>query len=228
MKLEFSVGMRFWELFAEGLATTVLVSASALAAGLLLGLLLAMGRLAKSAVWRAPSLSAIELMRNVPFIALLYIVFFGLPGLGVQMPTFLVGILALGLYAAAYYAEIYRAAIQSVPSGQSEAAQSLGLTPRQTLFRVVLPQMMPYFIPPATNQAVMLVKESAVLSTITLVDLTMAAQIVQSTTFRPLEVYIIISLLYWALTETISRIGALCERRCRARFASGTTQAAVQ
>jgi polar amino acid transport system permease protein len=196
-----------------------LVSAAALAAGLALGLILALARLARSRMARASALALVELVRNVPFIVLLFLIFFGLPPLGVQIPAYAVGIIALGLYAAAYYAEIYRGAIQSVPAGQWEAALALGLSRRRILFHIVLPQMLRYFIPPATNQAVMLLKESAVLSTITVVDLTMAGQIVQSTTFRPVEVYVIVSLLYWALTETTARIGAFCERLSRARFA---------
>jgi polar amino acid transport system permease protein len=219
MTFDYSIGLRFWSLFAEGLAVTFLVSAAALAAGLVLGLALAAARLARGRVWRAGSLAVVELVRNLPFIVLLFILFFGLPPLGVHVPSYLVGIIALGLYAAAYYAEIYRGAIGSVPGGQWEAARSLGLARRQTLARIVLPQMLRYFIPPATNQAIMLIKESAVLSTITVVDLTMAAQIVQSTTFRPLEVFVIVSLLYWALTEAVARLGAFCEKRCGQRFA---------
>jgi polar amino acid transport system permease protein len=191
----------------------VIVVATSVIVALAVGLLVALGRLSARPIYAVPARVFIELPRNLPFMVLLYLLFFGLPGFGIQLPAYQVGIVALSLYGAAYYAEVFRAAIRSVPKHQWEAARALGLSHARTLRFVIIPQMMGFFIPPATNQAIMLLKESAVLSTITVLDITMAAQVVQGYTYRPLEVYLLIALLYWALTAVMARVGRALELR---------------
>ena len=104
-----------------------------------------------------------------------------------------------------------RGAILSVPKGQLDSARAVGMSNMQAMRHVIFPQMLGYFLPPATNQAVLLVKESSVTSTITVVEMTMAAQIVQGNTFSPVEVFLVISVLYWTLCSSISRLGARLE-----------------
>lgn len=152
-----------------------------------------------------------EIERDLPFIVLLFLVFYLLPVLGVKLAPLVVGVITLSIYGAAYFAEIIRGAIQSVPKGQMEAARSTGMSRLQAFRHVIVPQMMSYFIPPATNQAILVVKESAVLSTITVAELTMAGQVVQGYTYSPIEVFALISVFYWILCTLFSRAGAWLE-----------------
>lgn len=121
----------------------------------------------------------------------------------------LVGIVALALYSSVYYAEIMRAGIAAIPRGQAEAARAIGMSHAQSLQNVVFPQMWPIVLPPVANQTMALVKESSILSTITVSEMTMSALVVQGITFRPFEVFIMITILYWMLNETI----AFCVRQ---------------
>ncbi len=222
MSLDFSVYAEYWRVFAEGLGMTALIFAVSVVLSLAIGFAIAFLRLWSRRMFRTLARIHIEFSRNLPFIVLLFLLFFGLPALGIHAPAAIVGTFALSLYGSAYYAEIFRGAIQSVPRGQWDAARALGLTDAETLKRVILPQMMGYFIPPATNQAIMLIKESAVLSTITVIDLTMAGLVVQGYSYRPLEVFLIIALLYWLLTAAVSRAGVALEARLQPGFSART------
>ena len=116
-----------------------------------------------------------------------------------------------------YYAEIIRAGIDSIPRGQMESARSVGMTYWQSMTNIILPQTMRIILPPIGNQTLSLVKESAILSTITVQELTMSALIVQGQTFRPFEVFIVITLLYWGLNELIATGLRIYERRLEQR-----------
>ena len=115
-------------------------------------------------------------------------------------------ILALAAFGSAYFAEIIRAGIDAVPKGQLESARAIGMTDWQSMKNIILPQTLSIVIPPLTNQTLTLIKESAILSTITVHELTMTGLMVQGETFRPFEVFIMVALLYWALNETIATI----------------------
>ena len=142
---------------------------------------------------------------------ILFLFFFGLPAYGIRLPEFVVGLTALCLYTAAYFAEIIRGAILSVAKGQMEFARACGMSRFQALRHVIFPQMMGYFLPPATSQAIMVVKESSILSTITVTELTMAGQIIQGYTYSPIEVFAIVSICYWVICTTVSRVGSKLE-----------------
>ena len=123
------------------------------------------------------------------------------------------GILALAAFGSAYFAEIIRAGIDAVPKGQLESARAIGMTDWQAMKNIILPQTISIVLPPLTNQTLTLIKESAVLSTITVHELTMTGLMVQGETFRPFEVFIMVALLYWALNETIATIMRKLEKK---------------
>lgn len=219
MSVEWSVYAEHWQLLARGLAMTALIAAASLALSLALGFGIAIVRLFSRRLFRTAARMHLEAVRNLPFIVLLYLCFFGLPVAGIAMPATLVGILALTVYGSAHFAEIFRGALQSVARGHWDAARALGLSDVQMLQHVLLPQMLRRFIASATRQAVMLIKESAVLSTIAVLDLTGAAQLAHGLTGRALEVFVAAALLYWLLTEAAARAGAALEARLQPRSA---------
>lgn len=216
MTLDFSSVAHYWQVFAEGLSLTLAASLLALAMALSLGAILAVCRLSRGRLMAGAALAFIEVMRDLPFMVLAFLAFYLLPALEVRLPAFAVGVLALGFYEAAYFAEIIRGAILSVPKGQMDSARATGMSRIQAFRHVIFPQMMDYFLPPATNQAVMVVKDSSILSTITVAELTMSGRIVVTYTVAPVEVFLIVSVLYWILCSGISRIGARLERALQA------------
>lgn len=159
----------------------------------------------------------IELFRNTPFMIQVFLLFYVLPFYGIRIPANIVGIIGLALFGSVYYAEIIRAGIDAIPRGQLESAKSTGMSYWQSMTNIVLPQTMRIILPPIGNQTLSLVKESSILSTITVQELTMSALIVQGQTFRPFEVFIVITLLYWGVNELIATGLRIYERRLKRR-----------
>ena len=146
-----------------------------------------------------------------------FLLFYVLPFYGIRIPANIVGIIGLALFGSVYYAEIIRAGIDAIPRGQLESARSIGMSHWQSMTNIVLPQTMRIILPPIGNQTLSLVKESSILSTITVQELTMSALIVQGQTFRPFEVFIVITLLYWGVNELIATGLRIYERRLKRR-----------
>lgn len=213
MTFDFLSVLPYWFVFVQGLSLTLAVSLLALAIAMAMGAVLAVCRLSPARVAASAALVFIELMRDLPFMVLVFLVFYLLPALGVRLAAFEVGVLTLGLYEAAYFAEIIRGAILSVPKGQMDSARAAGMSRAQAFRHVIFPQMMGYFLPPATNQAVMVIKDSSILSTITVAELTMSGRIVVTHTVAPIEIFLIISILYWVICSGVSRTGAWLEQR---------------
>ena len=155
--------------------------------------------------------------RNTPFMIQVFLLFYVLPFYGIRIPANIVGIIGLALFGSVYYAEIIRAGIDAIPRGQLESARSIGMSHWQSMTNIVLPQTMRIILPPIGNQTLSLVKESSILSTITVQELTMSALIVQGQTFRPFEVFIVITLLYWGINELIATSLRIYERRLKRR-----------
>ena len=205
MTFDPAVLFQFWPLIIKGFAVTIALFALSMVLSLILGVIIALIRQSRSVILVWFAVFYIELVRNIPFMIQLYLVFFVLPFYGLHMPAFVVAVIVLTIYGSAYFAEIVRGAILSVPKGQLESARAVGMSYKQAMRRVIFPQMLGYFFPPATNQAIMQVKESCITSAITVSELTMAAQYIQSETYSPFEVFFVISLLYWLLSTGIVR-----------------------
>ena len=204
MSLDFSILLDNWELLAQGLWMTIFICSTSLILALAGGSVLALARLSRLRLLNYAGVAYIELFRNVPFLIQVFLWYYVLPFYGIRLPTTAVGIVALSSFASAYYAEIIRGAIQSVPSGQLESARATGMSYFQSMRYIIFPQMMGYLIPLATNQSTSLVKESSLLSTITVMELTMATQRVQALAFSHVEVLISAALIYWAINSLLS------------------------
>jgi His/Glu/Gln/Arg/opine family amino acid ABC transporter permease subunit len=204
MDLDYSIFVEYGPKVLEGFRLTIFIVICAIFMGLPMGVLLAIGRMSPKLYLRAPAITVLEIVRNTPFMVQVFLLYYVLPFYGVRLPAMFVGIVALALFSSVYYAEIIRAGIAAVPRGQAESARAIGMSYTQSLRNVVFPQMWPIVLPPIANQTLSSVKESSILSTITVSEMTMMALVVQGITFRPFEVFIMITILYWLLNETIA------------------------
>lgn len=211
MSFDLAILIDNWAYFAAGLAKTVLICAISLPLGFALGSLIALIRLRAGPVLNAVALAYIELIRNVPFLVQVFLLFFALPFAGIRLSPMTAGIIALSSYAAAYFSEIVRGGILSIPPGQAEAARALGLPYGLTFWKVLFPQVIGYVLPAATNLTITLIKESAALSIITVGELTYMSQDVIGRTFAPVEVFTLIALIYWGLNALLAQLAAFLE-----------------
>jgi polar amino acid transport system permease protein len=189
----------------EGLLVTLRICSWSLLLAALFGLVTALLRMSDSLVGRALARGYLELIRNTPLLVQLFFIYFVLaPVMGIG--RFVAGVLALSLFEGAYASEIFRAGIVSIDKGQWEASHSLGLSTIHTYRYIILPQAIRRILPPLTSQAVSLIKDSALVSTIAIYDLTMRAQVIISETFLTFEVWFTVAAIYLVLTVMLSTI----------------------
>ena len=217
MSLDFSPVLADWGMLMSGAAVTVEVTAASLLLGCLVGLLVGIGRLnpRRRLVYGLCS-AYLVFFRGTPLLVQLFIWFFGLPQFGLMLPAFACGVVGLGLYSGAYVSEIVRGAIQSVDRGQNEAARSLGMSAGQAMRKIIIPQAVVRMIPPLGNEFIALIKNSALVSLLTIHDLMHEGQKIISVSYRSLEVYLAVALIYLVLTSATSGALRLIERRLRA------------
>ena len=216
MDLDFSPVWQGWPDLLRGALVTVEITACALALGCVLGLLVGIGRLNPKRRWIYGACTAyVAAIRGTPLLVQLFILFFGLPHFGILLPAFLCGVLGLGVSSGAYVSEIVRGAIQSIDKGQTMAAQSLGMTPGVAMRQIVLPQAVVRMIPPLGNEFIALIKNSALVSLLTIHDVMHEGQKIISVSYRSLEVYLAIAVVYFVLTGTMTLILRHFEQKLR-------------
>ena len=200
----------------EGLYLTVLISGLALIFSMVLGVLVALGRLSKWRVLSSASATYIEVFRDTPMLVQLFWVYYVLPILlGVRIDALTAAIIGLTLHSTAFLGEIYRAGIQTVPIGHTEAAKVLGLSPRATFIRIVLPQAVRNVLPPLVNNLVDLIKLSSLASVFAVGEITRKATELSASTFRPIEIFTFVALMYFMICWPLSLSIRVLERRMR-------------
>jgi len=152
-------------------------------------------------------------IRGTPVLTQIFLIYFGLPQIGIRLDPFTAGVVALGVNGGAYVAEIIRGGLLAIPKGQRESALALGMSYAQTMRQIILPQVIRVIIPPITNDAATTLKNTSLLSTITIMELMLQTQVVISSTFRPFEFYILVSLIYLAMTTVLLLGMRWAERR---------------
>lgn len=196
-----------WPIFLKGLLVTIGVSVPGFLLGLAVGLLLLMMKRAPFAPLRWLADVYVSFIRGTPLLVQIFFVYYALPGLiGVDLPAFMAGFLSLSLNSGAFVTEIFRGGLSSLPDGQWEAANALGLSRWTTWRRVILPQLFTRVLPPLTNEFTMLVKASPLLSVITVVELTRSAQLVMLQTYMPVEAYLVAAVLYFVVLASMSHV----------------------
>lgn len=199
----------------SGAWITIQLTVYAVGAGVVLGLVFALARLSKSPLISAPAIAYIEFMRGTPLLAQIFMIYFGLGSVGINVPDFASGFIALSLNSAAYNAEIFRAGIQSISKGQMEASRSLGLTYAQSMAYVVIPQAFRFCLPPLGNEFIALLKDSSLVAIIGISDLMRVGREINGRTLRSIEVFGYVSIVYLLMTLPLSQMVTALERRMK-------------
>lgn len=201
--------------FLQGWLMTVVISAVSLAVSLLIGLVTALGRRSTFLPLRYAAGLYVEVIRGTPLLVQILILFYVVANAFGVENRYIVGVLALSLFAGAYLAEMIRAGIESIRDSQLESARAIGLTPAQTYRHVVFPQVVRQLVPPLAGQFASIIKDSSLLSIIAVSEFTLNAQEVNAFTYSTLESYLPLAVGYLLLTLPISLLGRVLERRFR-------------
>ena len=220
MDLDFTPVWTGWRELAHGALVTVQVTFGSILLGCLFGLLAGLGRLQpRHKIVYAVCSAYVSVIRGTPLLVQLFIWFFGLPHFGINLPAFFCGVVGMGIYSGAYVSEIVRGAIQSVDRGQMEAARSLGMPYRMAMWQIIVPQAAIRMIPPLGNEFIALIKNSSLVSLLTIADLMHEGQKIISVSYRSLEVYLAVALVYFVLTNLTGFALRVIERRLGAEGA---------
>jgi polar amino acid transport system permease protein len=211
--MSFEILWRYAPSLLSGFAVTILCWGAGSAIGLVVGFAIALLQRAPFAPLRWLLRAYIEIIRGTPFLVQLFLLYSGGPFIGLRLEATTAGILGLGVYSSAYFAEAFRAGFSAVPRGQIEAATSVGMSSFDTLWRIALPTMLVATLPAIVNLLIILSKETVVLSIITVPELMYQMQTMAAETFTAFTAIFAMAIFYWLLVEAISRLGARLERR---------------
>jgi len=198
-----------------GTVVTIEVSLAAIVIGTVLGGACGLLTLAHSRALTLPVRAYIYFVRGTPSLVQVFLIYYALPVIGIDLSPFWGGVAALAFNAGGFIAEIVRAGLQSIDPGQTEAAMSIGLTHRQTLLYILSPQAARRIVPPLTNEMISTFKGSSLLSVISISELTRSAQVIIAERFTPFEIYAVLAVFYLVLISILSQISAYIERQLR-------------
>lgn len=202
----------------KGLQVTLYIFVIAIILGFLIGLLSALLRLAPIKFLNWISRVFVDAIRGTPFLVQLFFIYFGLNSLpGISFNSTTAGIITVAINAGAYFSEIIRAGIQSIDKGQTEAARSIGLSASQAMRFIVLPQAFRRMLPTITNQSIISLKDTSLLSIIGIADLTQQGEIQASATFEAFKIWLIVGVIYFIVIYLLSLLGNFLERRFELR-----------
>jgi len=209
----FRVIFEYLPLFLTGLKSTFLISIVSIMLALVVGIIACACRISGIKSIKYPSIAYIEIIRSTPLLVQIYFLYFGLPTLGIRVPEIQTGILALTLNSGAYIAEIIRAGINSVDDGQIEAGISSGLNYFQRMRFIILPQALGVTVPPLLGQSIVLVKDSALLSLISVMELTRCGQTMTSERFMPSEAFFTVAFFYMCIYFCLKALADWSQRK---------------
>ena len=218
--------MAIWDnrdILTKGVLNTLLISAIAIPVGICLGIFICLMRISRFRILRWIAISYIEIIRNIPLLILIFMLFYALPFYGVRLSGLTTGFLCLSMYGGAYFAEIFRGGIEAISKGQFDACKALGLKYMFYMRRVIFPQLYSYVFPPGTNIALAMIKESSLLSMVTVAELTYAAHDINGRTFTPVETFATIALIYWLISTLFLKLS----NSLQGKLGSGETSNAM-
>ena len=219
--LDFKFMLKYLPFIMKGVGTTVYISILSIISACILALFGALGRLSKNPIFYGVATFYISVVRGTPLIVQVFVIYLGLPQMGIIIDAVPAGIIALGVNYGAYMTEIFRAGIQAIGRGQIEAAHSLGMTYGQLMKRVVLPQAMRLIIPPTGNEFIAMLKDSALVNFLGVWELFFRAVKIGRQNFKSMETLIIAGLFYWLVTIFFQYF----QSRLETRMAKGTRKA---
>ena len=196
----------------KGAGYTLIFAFSAMLGGLLVGFLLAVLRIIPSRWAQVPATVYVSMMRGTPLLVQVFIIYYGLPSIGISFEPLTAGVLALSLNAGAYISESLRGAIIGVSKGQWSAGYSLGLSYWQSLHYIVMPQALRLAVPSMSNSLISLIKDTSLVSVITVTELLLATKDVIATTFQPLPLYLAAAGIYWVLSLCLEQVQGRLEK----------------
>ncbi len=205
----------FFKILIPGIKITIPLTILSFAVSLVLGLLLALVQVAEVRVIKDIARFYIWIFRGTPLIVQLFIIFFGLPSLGITLEAFPSAVMAFGMNLGAYNAEVFRAAILAIPKGQMEAAYMIGLNYPMTMIRVILPQSFPIAFPSLFNNLIGLLKDTSLASSITVIELFTAAQQIAARTYEPFALYCEAALIYLIFSTALTWLQDWIERKLK-------------
>jgi His/Glu/Gln/Arg/opine family amino acid ABC transporter permease subunit len=213
MPLDLNFIVRNLPMFGKGLVVTVELSLLAILFAMVWGLVVAFGRMARARWLRTVASAYIEMVRDTPVLVQMYFIYFGFSMAGFGMSGFISGLLALSLQNGGYIAEIYRAGIESISVKQVEGGKALGMSRWDVMSIVVLPQALVRVIPPLANQLIVVIKDTSLVSTIAVADLTQIGKLLTERSAASYEVFLTIAVLYLMMTGLVSGLSRLAERQ---------------
>ena len=203
----------FTKILIPGIKVTIPLTLASFAVGFVIALFLALVQIAKVPVLSRIAKIYIWIFRGTPLLVQLFIIYFGLPSVGIMLDAFPAAVIAFGMNLGAYNAEVLRSAIQAVPVGQSEAAALIGLTYPQLMIHVVLPQAFPIAFPPLFNSLIGLVKDTSLASSITVIELFTTAQQIAARTFEPFALYCEAAVIYLMICTLLTWLQGWMEKK---------------
>jgi polar amino acid transport system permease protein/polar amino acid transport system substrate-binding protein len=224
LDFDFLLNQNNLSMLAQGLFMTLILAFLAVALGAVIALIPAFMRMSKNKLFQITATTYVEVIRGTPMLVQVLIIYqlMKLPlilFMGIDMGSFIPGLVALVINSSAYISEVIRAGILAVDKGQTEAARSLGMSQKQTMIKIVLPQAINNIIPALGNEFVTIIKETSIFMYLGVAELMFQINIIKSNTFRVTEVYIVAGILYMILTIPLSKVMNMLERKLRYAYA---------
>jgi cystine transport system permease protein len=205
-------------LLAQAVLVTLFLGLAAFVLGSTLGMLIALARISSFRLLRALAFAYVSVFRGTPLLIQIMLIYFGLPAYGITMQPIPAALLALTLFSASYISENFRSGIMAVDRGQWEAAWSMGMGYRKTMARIVLPQALRIAVPPLGSRLIGLMKDTSLASTITVVELTRVADQIGASTFRYMEMFLIVGAIYWIINQVLTLLQTWLENHLSRRY----------
>jgi His/Glu/Gln/Arg/opine family amino acid ABC transporter permease subunit len=206
----------WWPQLVPAMENTLGLTALSYLLALVLGIILAVGKLSKIRAVRAFCVGYIEFVRGIPALALLFLIYFGLVPIGLVVDSFTAAVIGLGMNQGAYMAEVFRGGIEALHKGQREAALAVGMTPYKAYRFIIMPQAVRIVLPPLLNMLIVLLKDTSICSLISTPELMLRAKDITSMSFLPMHIYLLVGLLYfmmaWPLSMATRRVEAYLGR----------------
>ena len=206
----------FWKILLPGLTMTIPLTAISFFFALIIALIVAMIQFAHVRVLRQVARFYVWVIRGTPLLVQLFVVFYGMPNIGILIDPFPAAVIVFSINEGAYMAEIIRAALESVPAGQMEAGRCVGMTYLQTMRRIILPQAMRTAFPSLSNSLISMIKDTSLAANITVTEMFMATQRIVARTYEPLALYIEVGLIYLLFCTVLTKLQSVGEKRLNA------------